>query len=217
MSILDSAKQRYSCKHFDPTRKIPAKTFLELEEVVRLCPSSINIQPWHFFVTDSEEGKQRITQATQDFFSFNEKKILEASHVMVMCVKTDMGDTHLDNIALKENEDGRYKSEKIMQRSKEVRAWFFNEYSKDPAILKSWAIHQVYLNLGNTLLAAADMGIDTLAIEGFDKEALTNALNLKEKHLEPVVIVAFGYSTEDDFNKALPKSRFDLDTIFTHF
>ncbi|MDG6896612.1 hypothetical protein A6A19_01030 [Actinobacillus delphinicola] len=217
MSILDTAKRRYSTKHFDPTRKIPEDQMLALEEVVRLSPSSINIQPWHIMVTGSEEGKQKVTQGTEGFYQFNTQKILDASNIMVLCLKTDLGEAHLEALIQKELEDGRYTSEKVMQRAKEVRGWFFNQHANELKDLDSWAIHQIYLALGNLLLAAADMGIDSLPIEGFDKEALSQALNLKEQNLEPVVIVALGYSTEDDFNKALPKSRFAAEDVFTHF
>ncbi len=61
------------------------------------------------------------------------------------------------------------------------------------------------------------MGIDTLTMEGYDPDILSKVLHLKDKGLTPVVLVALGYHTDDDFNAKLPKSRFELDEIFTHF
>lgn len=104
-----------------------------------------------------------------------------------------------------------------MLRVKNVRESFFNNYSQNPNAMREWASRQLYIALGTLLLAAADMGIDSLPIEGFDAEILSKNLNLADKNLEPLVMVALGYSTDDDFNKHLPKSRFTLEKIFTKF
>ncbi len=217
MSILKSAQRRYSCKHFDPTRKIPTEQLQALKEIIRISPSSVNCQPWHLLMTDSDAGKTLVTQSTEGFFKFNTKKILEASNIFIFCLKTNLNDTHFDTLARKELADGRYTDEAVMQRAKEVRNWFIDQHANVIKDLKSWASYQIYLNLGQFLLAAADMNIDSLPIEGFDKDVLSQVLNLKEKNLEPLVIVALGYSTADDFNKTLPKSRFALEDIFTTF
>ncbi len=87
----------------------------------------------------------------------------------------------------------------------------------EPEFLNVWAANQVYIALGGLLLAAADMGIDTLTMEGYNAEILTEVLKLKEKGLVPVVLVALGYHTDDDYNAQLPKSRFELENIFTYF
>lgn len=217
MSILETAQRRYSCKHFDPSRKISEQDLFALKEILRLCPSSINIQPWHFLLTGTEEGKKRVTAGTQGFFKFNAQKLLDCSHVLVMCRKTDLNQHHINKLIAKEEKDGRYTTPQLLERATQVRASFFGEHMKDPADLKAWATHQIYINLGNILLAAADMGIDTLPIEGFDPKALSEAMGLAEQNLEPVLLVALGYSTEDDFNKHLPKSRFEMAEIFTEF
>ncbi len=214
MSILESAKRRYSCKHFDTSKKISAEDIFALEEIVRLSPSSLNIQPWHLFVAENMEGKEKIASSTQGFYQFNQRKVLDASHVMLLCVKTDLNDAHLEKLIAKEDADGRFKSPEILQRAKEVRNWFLSQHATDKD-RQSWATHQVYLALGQLLLAAADMGIDTLPIEGFDKEILSQALNLPAQNLEPVALVALGYSTADDFNKHLAKSRFEFDDVVT--
>ncbi len=102
MSILDAAKRRYSAKAFDPSRKISDADIQTLKTIFQLSPSSINIQPWHVLITDSEAGKKQIAQATQGDFAFNEQKILDASHVMVLCVRNDIDQKHLDRLLAKE-------------------------------------------------------------------------------------------------------------------
>lgn len=216
MSILQSALRRYSAKHFDTTKKISPETLTELETIFQVSPSSINIQPWHVLVTGTETGKAKVAEGVQGFYRFNERKILDASHVMVLCVKEDLNAEHLQRLIDKEDADGRYKTAEIKQRAAEVRQWFF-DFHQQRQDLPAWAAHQVYLGLGQLLLAAADLGLDSLPIEGFDEEALSTALDLKSQKLKPLIIVALGYATEDDFNKHLPKSRFDLKDVFTEF
>ncbi len=78
MSILAAAKRRYSTKLFDPNRKISDTDIHTLKTIFQLSPSSMNIQPWHVLITDSEVGKKQITPATSNY-PFNEQRILDAS------------------------------------------------------------------------------------------------------------------------------------------
>ncbi|KAF5297606.1 hypothetical protein FQR65_LT19702 [Abscondita terminalis] len=66
MDLLTVAKTRYTTKAYDATKKIPQEQFERLVEILRLTPSSINIQPWHFFIADHDEAKQRIAKALVD-------------------------------------------------------------------------------------------------------------------------------------------------------
>ncbi|MDP8169743.1 oxygen-insensitive NAD(P)H nitroreductase [Pasteurella skyensis] len=217
MSILETAKKRYSTKSFNPNKKISDADIHTLKTIYQLSPSSINIQPWHTLITDSEERKKQITQATQGNYIFNEQKILDASHIMVLCVRNDIDQNHLDKLLTKEQADGRIPNEEIYNMTRDLRNGFLASHSEKPELLQTWATNQIYIALGGLLLAAADMGIDTLTMEGFDPNVLSDVLGLKEKSLMPVTLVALGYHTDDDFNAKLPKSRFELDEIFTHF
>lgn len=52
MEVLELAKARYAAKKYGSNKRIPQETVDALKEVLRLSPSSINIQPWKFtFVT----------------------------------------------------------------------------------------------------------------------------------------------------------------------
>ncbi len=217
MSILETAKKRYSTKSFNPNKKISDADIHTLKTIYQLSPSSINIQPWHTLITDSEEGKKQIAQATQGNYIFNEQKILDASHVMVLCTRNDIDQKYLDKLLAKEQTDERIPNEEIYKMSRDLRNGFLASHSESPEFLQSWTANQVYIALGGLLLAAADMGIDTLPMEGFDPNVLSDVLGLKEKGLTPVTLVALGYHTDDDFNVKLPKSRFELDEIFTSF
>lgn len=51
MDIVELVRTRYTTKHYDPARRISDRDIADLMEVLRLSPSSVNSQPWHFFVT----------------------------------------------------------------------------------------------------------------------------------------------------------------------
>ncbi len=196
MSILDAAKRRYSAKAFDPSRKISDADIQTLKTIFQLSPSSINIQPWHVLITDSEAGKKQVAQATQGDFIFNEQKVLDASHVMVLCVRNDVDQKYLDRMLAKEQADGRISNEKVFNTTKTLYSGYLAGVRANPEFFKAWTEHQVYIALGGLL---------------------SEVLHLKEKALTPIALVALGYHTDDDFNARLPKSRFELDEIFTHF
>ncbi len=217
MSILNTAKRRYATKSFDPDRKISDAEMQTLKAIFQLSPSSINIQPWGVLITDKEAGKRQITKATQGDYIINEQKILDASHVMVLCARSDIDQKHLDRVLAQEQIDGRLPSKEVFNTTKELYSKYLAGIRATPEFINVWAANQVYIALGCLLLAAANMNIDTLTMEGYNAEILTDALKLKEKGLLPVVLVALGYHTDDDFNSHLPKSRFELEDIFLHF
>ncbi len=215
MDILSIAKARYSTKKFDPSKRISAEQLTELETLFQLSPSSVNIQPWHVLVASTPAAKAKVAEATQGDFAFNESKILNCSDVFVICVKEDLGADYLEKIGNQEQTDGRYATADIRQLISKARAYFVGKNTVSEEKQLSWATHQAYLALGNLLLGAKAMGIDSVPIEGFDTGILSEVLDLDAKKLRPVVLVALGYAAADDFNAALPKSRLALAEIFT--
>lgn len=62
MDMLKLIRERYTTKHYDATRRVSDEDMADLMEVLRLSPSSVNAQPWHFFVAGSAEAKARLCQ-----------------------------------------------------------------------------------------------------------------------------------------------------------
>ena len=48
MEILDILRSRYTTKTYDSTFHLSDKQLEDIKEMLRLCPSSINSQPWAF-------------------------------------------------------------------------------------------------------------------------------------------------------------------------
>jgi len=215
MNIVEHAKTRYSTKAFDANKALSDEQVSALKELIRFSPSSTNAQPWHFVLASSDESKQKIAQATQGFYSFNERKVLDASHVLVFCAKTSIDEEYLLNLLQVEDEQGRFADEESKQGQHGGRSYFVNMHRFDLKDASHWMEKQVYLNLGTVLLGASTLGIDAIPIEGFDAKILDEQFGLRERGYTSLVIVPLGQRREDDFNATLPKSRWPEAQIFT--
>lgn len=213
MEIMKVLESRYSTKEFDPNKKISDADMKVVESLLQLSPSSTNVQPWHFIVASTEEGKKRVAKASQGFFSFNEPKILEASAVVVFASRHDISEDYLLEVLAKEDADGRFAEEEWKMQTHGGRSIFVNFHKYDFKDVQHWAEKQLYLNLGNFLLGLATMGIDALPMEGLDMKVLDEEFSLREKGYTSAIVVAIGYKKDNDFNANLPKSRLPKETI----
>jgi nitroreductase / dihydropteridine reductase len=215
MNISQLAQSRHAAKSFDPGKKIPEELMDELRALLRLCPSSVNSQPWHFVVASGAEGKARIGAATRTSYAYNEPKILNASHVVVLCARTGLDDAHLAVLLGQEELDGRFTTPEAKAGQDKGRRFYLGLHRNERGDERPWMEKQVYLALGMLLLGAPALGIDACPMEGFDTGALDKELGLTEKGLTALVIVCLGYHDEGDYNARLPKSRLPAGAVFT--
>ena len=215
MDLLNISKTRYTTKAYDPSKKIPQQQFDRLIQILRLTPSSINIQPWHFFIIENDQAKQRIAKSLVGKYAYNAPKILDSSHSILFCTKADITENHLTNLLNQDYQSGRFKDQTAKQAQQDARTGYVNFYRNEKGDIQRWAENQTFIALGQTLLAAGIEGIDATPIGGFNEEIISEELGLVEKGLIPSVLLALGYRSEQDFNAKLPKSRLNKDDIFT--
>lgn len=215
MNIAEIAARRHSCKAFDPQRAIPDALLGQLLELLRLSPSSVNSQPWHFFIAGSQAGKQAIASATAGIYHYNTPKLLDCSHAVAICVRRDIDTAWQECLLAQEVADGRLPDEAAAAKQRETRAYYVGLHREEQQDLPAWLDRQAYLALGSLLLGAASLGIDACPIEGFDAAVLDDALGLGAQGLRGVVLVALGYRSAADFNAALPKSRLPASRVIT--
>lgn len=215
IDIARIAATRHTCKAFDATKKIAPTDIAALRSVLRHAPSSVNSQPWHYFIAESDAGKAKIAEATQAGYAYNAPKILDASQVVVFCVKTEFDDAHIAAILAQEEKDGRFPTPEAKTNQNNARTFYVNLHRHDLKDVEFWMQKQAYIALGALLQAAAALDIDACPIEGFDKAKLDATLGLRERGLTSVVLTALGYRSAEDFNARLPKSRFDETRLFT--
>jgi nitroreductase/dihydropteridine reductase len=217
MDITHYAQQRYAVKAYDKTKKISDENIDKIKDLLRFSPSSVNSQPWHFILTGNDNIKQKITKATDDFYPVNSKLILNASHTIIFCIKSELDEKHLTQVLAKEESDGRFDQDKSFKEKMQMgRAKFVGLHQNELKDYAHWAEKQLYLNLGSFLLGVATLGIDATPMEGIDRQVLDAEFHLREKGLNSVFTVALGYSDKElDFNAKLPKSRLDVSEIIT--
>lgn len=105
-------------------------------------------------------------------------------------------------------------SERI-ERFKGVYKKFLEEdfrLDNDRAIF-DWACKQTYIALGNMMTAAAEIGIDSCPIEGYEKEPVEEILRqsgvIEGNHFGIATMVAFGYRVREP----RPKVRQPLENV----
>ncbi|WP_452218677.1 oxygen-insensitive NAD(P)H nitroreductase [Lacinutrix undariae] len=215
MNLSEILNNRYSVKQFDATKKISNSDFKQVKELLRLSPSSINLQPWHFLIADTTEGKARIAKGTEVSFPFNSPKVLDASHVIVIAARTHADQAYLTRILEQEDKDGRFAAQEFKDQVQGGRKMFVDLHKYDLKDLSHWMEKQVYLNMGSLLLGVAALGIDACPMEGVDVKALDKEFDLHEKGYTALAVVSLGYRKDTDYNAKLPKSRFSEASIIT--
>lgn len=212
MNITQISKTRSTTKVYNSAKKISPELEAQIYALLQNSPSSVNSQPWHFVIAKSDEAKKKILDG---IYEFNHARVRDASHVVIICVKTQLDDNYLEHLLEQEDKDGRFPTEKNKEEQRSGRGYFVRLNRESPEFLYNWTSRQAYIALGTLLLGAAALGIDATPIEGFRSDTLDEILGLKEQGLRSVVVASLGYRSEDDFNANLPKSRLPQEELFT--
>lgn len=195
MNFLDLAKNRYTTKKYDSGKKISTEDIEKLKEILRLCPSSIDSQPWNFIFISEPKLKQELALSSL----FNQHKVEDASHIVVF--------NAIDNIQKFEAQ--------IQKNLTEGSIAYYNRVLKplSETERKNWFQHQVYLSLGFFLAACASMGIDSTPMEGINIDEYKKTLKLDD--YKPLFAVAIGYRNPADENQPsiTPKLRLPLNEV----
>lgn len=204
--IIQTLNWRYATKAFNPDKKIPDDVWHALEQSLVLAPSSFGMQPWRFFVVRNPQIRQQLVEN-----SFNQTKVAEASHLVVLAIKKDIGVDDVPNYIDRVSEVRNVPKEEL-----EGLANLIKGYLQDPPFPlqpDKWSAKQVYLALGFFLYSAALLGIDTCAIEGFMPAKYDEILGLSEKGYFAVVLCVAGYRANDDQAADKAKVRYETDKV----
>ncbi|OXS63700.1 NAD(P)H-dependent oxidoreductase [Rossellomorea vietnamensis] len=210
--ILDAYHFRHATKEFDPDKKVSEDDFRFIMETGRLSPSSFGFEPWRFVVIQNPELREKIKNTAWGAYG----KLPEASHFVVILARTKK-DTKYDSDYLQDHFKNKKKMPedhlaKYLERIEQFQKVDFDLLEGDRP-LYDWAGKQTYIALGNMMTAAAQIGVDSCPIEGFDVEKMNTLLNeeglLEDGHFGISVMVAFGYRVKDP----APKSRRPFEDI----
>ena len=200
--LIKTLEWRYATKIFNPNRRIPEADWNALLESLHLSPSSLGLQMWKFI-----DVREPSVRAELRSVSWDQPQVTDSSHLVVFCARRDFA-----------TEDVQRYLERIVE-VRGVTMESLNLYrdrivelagSKSPDVLKAWLERQVYIALGFMMSCAANLRIDTCALEGMDPAAYDRILKLEDSPYYTLCALALGYRDEEaDKYARLAKVRFD--------
>src|SRR3954471_4397844 len=105
---IDKLMNKKLTRAFDHCKTIPEETLQQLLRFLRSTPTSVNIQPNHFYVLATPEGKKHLAANLGARFQNNSEKIPCPSHAILLTPRADGPDSHLQEVFDKENAGGRF-------------------------------------------------------------------------------------------------------------
>lgn len=205
MELKQALNWRYATKRYDQTKPLSEDKLTQILEAINLSATSAGLQPFRVFIIDNPEIRKVLRSD-----SFN-PQIMEASHLLVFAAFNRIEKYHitnyLKNVAKTRNQNLEELSGLRKSMEDGLLHWSDEEMFK-------WATKQTYIALGTGLVAAADLKVDSSPMEGFNADKLDELLNLKEKGLKSVVLMALGYRDEaNDFLSGAKKVRLPLEEL----
>jgi nitroreductase len=207
--ILSALNWRYACKVFDPAKIIPAETWAQLEASLVLTPSSFGLQPWKFIVIQDRELREKLVP-----HAWNQRQIADCSHLVVMTVPKVLSIEHVDANIARIIEVRGGSADGLLSFRKMVLG--FRDGLEAKGGLEQWAKLQTYIALGQFMLAASLLGLDTCPMEGFVPAKFDEILGLEKEGRTAAVLCPVGYRSADDRYAGLPKVRFEAKDVIEH-
>ena len=199
MNIIDSLKWRYAVKKFDTNKDLSEIQIETLKEAFNLTATSYGLQPLKLVIIKNKKIQEKLVP-----FSWNQQQILQASHLLVICVK--------DNYTTKEVENYFNLVQKIRNTPDAVINPFKKFLTAEIAKKTQEELYvsnknQAYIALGNLLTVCASQEIDSCPMEGFTPDKYDEILDLTKNNLKSVLVLPVGFRASDDYMKDLTKVR----------
>ncbi|MFM7643108.1 MAG: NAD(P)H-dependent oxidoreductase [Cyanobium sp.] len=188
---------------------LPADTWVALEEILRLSPSSYGLQPWKFLVITD-----RALRADLRPFSWNQSQITDCSHLVVFLRQRTVSEEDLQRLLAHTAEVRGVTTESLSGYAELMR----KDLVEGPRsqLISSWSANQAYLALGNLLTSAALLRVDTSPIEGFNPQEYDRILGLENTPYQSTVVCACGYRSANDRYADLAKVRYPATKVIEH-
>ena len=200
--ILEVFNKRYACKKFSTEKRVAEEDLKTIIESARLSPSSFGLEPWKFLLLRNEKMREDFRE-----FAWGALNSLNgATEIVILLARKGVtGDS-------KYFEDNWKNLKKVSDEAFETVKDKFTKFQKEhlkllenERTLFDWASKQTYIALGNMMTVAAYLGIDSCAIEGFNKEKVEKYLSDMElldlDEYGVSVMVSFGYRDEEQPKK----------------
>ncbi len=199
MNIIQSLEWRYACKKFDSTKSLSAKEINTLTKAFNLTATSFGLQPIKMLVIQNKELQNSLVE-----HSFGQQQVVNASHLLVICIQDYFTLEDIDTYFDLEKEI-RNTPENILKPYRDQLKGIFE--NKSTIEKQKSAINQAYIAMGNLMTVCALEKIDACPMEGFNAQKYDEILDLRKRNLKSVLLLPVGFRAEDDFMSTLKKVR----------
>ena len=185
-TFVEAMDFRHACKIFDETKKINDEELTYILEAGRKAPSSFGMEPWKFLVITNKELKEKLKPVCWD-----QAQITTCSHLVVVLAAIDAVRPESGIV------ERKFKRREMPQEKLDMYLNLYASHLKQTLSsdenIYAWTAKQTVFAIQNMMMAAAIKGIDSCAIEGFEKEKVEEILKLDTKKYQLSTIIPFGY------------------------
>ncbi|MGL4191654.1 NAD(P)H-dependent oxidoreductase [Vibrio misgurnus] len=204
--LISKLKWRYATKKMNPNRVVPQEKIERILEAIRLTATSSGLQPYEVIVVTNPELRAQIVP-----HAWNQAQITDASHLLVFAAWDNYTAERINMMFDLVNEVRGVRNEGWENYRQQVLASYV---PREPEINYQHAARQAYIGLGTALIAAAEEGVDSTPMEGFDPAKVDEILQLRERGLRSVILLPLGYRADDgDWLVNLAKVRRSRDNF----
>ena len=191
-------------------RKISKEDVDFILDAAWLSPSSIGLEAWRFIVLEDDS----IKEALKEIAWGAQYQLETASHFVLLIAGKDVR-YDSDNVYQSLVRRGLTDEADLKARLARYRSFQESDMHLDSLrALFDWAAKQTYIALGNMMMTASLMGIDSCPIEGFDYDKVNQLLSkagLIDPQKEGIAsMLSLGYRLRDPKHPRSRKPREDV-------
>lgn len=199
---MEAMDFRHACKVFDESKTISDENIRSILEAGRKSPSSFGMEAWKFLVITNDELKAKIRPACWD-----QAQITSCSHLVIVLAGIDS--VKVESGEVKKRFSRRDMPQESLDFYMDLYASHLKETLSSDENIYAWTARQTYIAAANMMTAAAYLEIDSCPIEGLDKNALEQILELDTSRFQVAMALPFGYR----LNEQPSQLRLDFDEV----
>ncbi len=204
MSIQKLQEWRYATKQYNGKR-VPDNELKTILESINLAPTSFGLQPLKVIHINQDKLSDAVKAA-----AYNQPQMSTLSDLVVFGYREEYSKDLITDYMQLVKEQRQLNDELIGQITNTITGAI---ESKVDGEFEKWSSRQAYIPLAQAILAAAELGVDSCPMEGFDPTAMKEALGDVLEGYFPVVMLSLGYRSDDDVTKDMPKVRKPLEEL----
>ena len=187
--LISKLKWRYATKKMDASRPVPQQKIERILEAIRLTASSSGLQPYEVIVVTNPELRAQIVP-----HAWYQAQITDCSHLLVFAAWDNYTAERINRMFDLVNDERGFKNEGWEAYRQKLLAAYV---PRDAETNYQHAARQAYIGLGTALIAAAEEGVDSTPMEGFDPDNVDEILSLRARGLRSVILLPLGYRAEE--------------------